>query len=101
MHVEPRGKYPGAKVHLNEKECEILLTAKTLDSSDPLGRKLKKLLYSLIEALTKLRDEEPALLDARTEDQIKAELITERDKAIAKLTAMEKGEAWNLGKSKA
>lgn len=90
MKIEPRGKYPGVKVHLDEKECEAVLTdAKKTDKKAFLEFGLK-----LASKIFKLQQEKPNLLDARTDEEIRAELEEERDKAIKKLAAMDEGKDW-------
>lgn len=93
MKIEPRGKYPGVKVHLDEKECEELIKDQALNSVEG-ERRLAKFGAKLVRKILTLQEESPTLLQPRTEDQIRAELIEERDKSIAKLAAMDQGQDW-------
>ena len=93
MKIEPRGKYPGVKVHLDEKETAEILTvsrAKSQDDDIAMCRFVEKLGRKIRD----LQAETPTLLEPRTEEEIRAELIEERDKSIAKLAAMDQGQDW-------
>jgi hypothetical protein len=104
MKIEPRGKYPGVKVHLDEEECQELLKGA---ADNPGGSKkgnggfmdhevriLAGFAVKLARKIRQLQIEMPELLDERTEEQIRKELEIERDKSAKKLAAMDKGKDW-------
>lgn len=100
MNIERRGKYPGVKVHLDEKETrEVLDVLFKVMVTAPTQRAFK-----IVAKMAKLIDleltKDPSLLDPRTPEEIRAELITERDKAIEKLSRLDAGIVWNAGKDK-
>lgn len=101
MKIEPRGKYAGVKVHLEEDEVKNLLSGLPQKGSDQVGPgtfvvgTAVKFSHKLATKIRKLANENPNLLSPRTDEEIKAELILERDKAIEKLSLMEKGQKWN------
>lgn len=90
MKLEPRGKYPGVKIHLDEKETRDVLD---IDDKASTG-KAWDFIVKLARKIHKLQNDLPTLLEERTEEEIRAELEEERDKSIAKLAAMDKGKDW-------
>lgn len=116
MNIERRGKYPGVKIHLDEKETRKvlgILFAPTAVEAFVSGKSVPEYLcqadrtaaaFKFVAKMAKLIEAEmakdPTVLDERSEAEIRAELITERDKAIEKLAKMESGAAWNAGKEK-
>ncbi len=100
MKLEPRGKYPGVKIHLDEKEVEALKVSGQLIGGEPIpnltvdhpfyrfGQKLSRKIHALMA-------EHPDLLMPRTPEQIKAELQLEQQKAADKLAKMAEGAKWN------
>lgn len=89
MKIEPRGKYPGVKVHLDEKECEELLQAYEggyikVNVPHFFGLKLAKQIKDLLA-------EEPDLLTPRTPEQVKAILAKEVEKAKMQLDQVNHG----------
>lgn len=107
MKIEPRGKYPGIKVHLDEKEAETFLTlfdtVGIIDDSylslfmfPATHEQVLKLTSKIGQAIRKLLTESPDVLkDTRTPEEIRAALEHERDSAIEKLHKMLQGEKWN------
>ena len=98
MKIEPRGKYPGVKIHFDKEECEILLDLVEYQS------KLKKLLppgplhaqltMKMAKSIYKLKEEMPTLLEDRTEEEIHATLSKELIESEQKLAAIGKGADW-------
>lgn len=98
MKIEKRGKYPGVKVHLEPDEAKVYIQfAKDITTS---GQKLKgDITYVSLSAklgtkISKLIEEDPTLLEARTEEEIKHELEVELESAQLKLKALNKGKDW-------
>jgi hypothetical protein len=97
LKVETRGKYPGVKIHLDEKEAELLLSAQEGLEDYPLapGGSLTKP-YNIVVSLSakmgqKIKDllaENPDLLKPRTPEQIKAILAKEAEKAALQLKTL-------------
>lgn len=93
IKIEPRGKYPGVKLHLDKVECEALLKATTLSQAGKMNH-AAFFFAEVVKKLVHLLDEVPHLLEDRTEAQITAELQLEMDKSKAKLEAISKGTDW-------
>jgi hypothetical protein len=87
MKIEPRGKYSGAKCHLDADECTILIGGEKEHQ--------KKLLKKLSKKLIEIFDDNPTMLGERTEEEIRAELELELKKAQEKLDKMNSGTKWN------
>lgn len=91
MKIESRGKYPGVKVHLDPDECELLLQLKKdqeiakIELKGPLALVLK-----MGVKIAVLQEEEPGLLQERTQEQILAILAKESEKAALQLEALKK-----------
>lgn len=116
MKCEPRGKYSGVKVHLDEEECKTLLAAAEGIAIDELyhtptlvtaclamlgdSGTLKTLqdviehVRMLGEHIRKLLKQEPGLLNERTPEQIAAILAKESEKAALQLKALQSGAEW-------
>lgn len=89
MKLEPRGKYPGIKIHLDEVEVKALTNPPPSEMeafafTTRLGKKIRALMAEF-----------PDLLAPRTEEQIKAELQLELEKSQLKLAKMAEGAKWN------
>lgn len=86
MKAEKRGKYPGVKLHLDEKEVHRVI-------QDDLSEEALKTLawWLLVEVRTcckKLLADHPDLLNPRSQDEIIAELIEEQTAATEKLNRL-------------
>ena len=97
MNIERRGKYPGVKIHLDEVETRRVLDV--LFGPGPVGAIQAANAFKIVAKMAKLIEkelvEDPALLDARTEAEILAELLLEREKANEKIARIEAGLMWN------
>lgn len=95
MKIEPRGKYPGIKIHLDEKEVEEFIglnpDGKATVVSSGVGEALRKRLRTKVKDLL---HEVPWLLKERTSEQIIAELTIEKEKSEKKLAAIAAGKDW-------
>ena len=96
MKLEARGKYPGVKVHLDREECEAILQATPPSKGIPPGpqQRLTAFYFTLRGYLWDAIKKDPLLLEDRTEDQIKAELLAEKEKSEKKLALIAKGKDW-------
>lgn len=91
MKIEARGKYAGVKVHLDGDEAAMFLDftkgetkkADVIEFASKLGKKIHKLV-----------GEHPNLLKERTEEEIKASLLSDKEKIENQLHAMSSGEDW-------
>ena len=89
MKLEPRGKYPGIKIHLDEVEVKALTNPPPSEiEAFAFTTRLSKKIHALMQ-------EHPDLLLPRTPEQIAAELQLELEKSQAKLAKMAAGGKWN------
>lgn len=98
MKIEPRGKYAGVKVHLEGEECEELLdiyNARNCASDLDKDNLSLRFAIRLGKKINQLLEEEPKLLEDRTDEQIKAALLKEQEESTRKLEKLEKGQKWN------
>lgn len=91
--LEPRGKYKGAKWHLEEDVCRLLIDL-FKNPTPQAFLEVQTLAVKVGEKLVDLEKECPNLLKDRTPEEIKAELENEFNSAKAKLEAMAKGKDW-------
>lgn len=103
MKIEKRGKYPGVKAHLEKDECELLMSFAAdyaLAHPDKTGSIKGKesngiiLAFKLGKKIKLLLDEEPGLLQERTEEEILATLSKEAIESDLKLKAIGQGADW-------
>jgi hypothetical protein len=105
MHLERRGKYPGVKIHLTKAECELLLTfladfdrAKAHPDRLILNASARRGLYkhgkATARAIAEALADDPTILDARNEAEIRESMETELAKLTQKLAAFDAGEPW-------
>lgn len=87
MEIERRGKFPGIKVHLDKDEVEML--------KSPDSQPARNLVMKLSKKISKQLIEDPSTLQQRSQDEIRTELETERDKAIEKLAKLSAGKQWS------
>ena len=87
MKLEKRGKYGGVKVHLEPEECQLFAAGEI--NSDLITLVVK--IGAMIRALMK---EEPGLLQDRTEAEIIAILVKEREKAALQLAQLKAKQDW-------
>lgn len=89
MKVEPRGKYPGVKIHLDAEETTLLMDVFECLDTDPttIPRQILKKIKCLME-------EEPNLLTSRTPEQIAAALKKEEVAAREKQKVLAAGQDW-------
>jgi len=84
MKVERRGKYPGIKLHLGEPECNRIL-----DFDRKPTNESEWACFYLIEKIgkriRKAIEDDPSLLEDRTEEDIRQCLEEEAEKAQARL----------------
>lgn len=91
--MEKRGKFSGVKAHFDREECINLLGAYkqikyAFDHSIPTSPdKAIRFVSVLGKKINKMIQEDPTILEERTEGQIIAELHEERNKANLKLLA--------------
>jgi hypothetical protein len=74
MKVQKRGKYAGIKVHLTPEECIAFTDYPHLS----ILERFRTLLRQAIE-------DDPTLLQPRTEDEVHEALLREQEKATARL----------------
>lgn len=109
MKIEKRGKYPGVKIHFDKEQVEgalkeIAAHQKLFEgASDAIkqGRRFKEafpVLRELFKSIENLLEEDPTVLEERTEEEIKAELELEFRAAGEKLEALSKGKDWKEAK---
>jgi hypothetical protein len=89
--IERRGKYAGVKIHLDGEQCKAILD---------LHHTMEEIGLSIHNQLLAALEEDPSILEDRTEEEIKAELMIEAQKSILKLTAMQHGGDWKAVKVK-
>ena len=96
MKIERRGKYPGVKVHLEKGECEMLI--KLWESMKGINIAASTtdiaFLFKLARKVSNLAEEEPTLLEERSEEEILATLSKEAIESDLKLKAIGKGADW-------
>lgn len=90
ISAERRGKYAGAKLHLDGDDCRIMLDALATADNVPLTKMARK----MAKAIQELLAQQPDLLSPRTPAQIEAELQEEHIKAGAKLAKLQSGLSW-------
>ena len=117
MKIEPRGKYPGVKVHLDAEEVNQILAhdwrefIENHDDMSGLGEStpLEELFviqtgvglgYDIKRRVLKLMEEQPNLLSERTPDQIAAALEKEEVSAREKKKILAQGQDWKKVKVK-
>lgn len=97
MKVEPRGKFGGVKIHLDKEEVEVLLTKAPPNISEELSSKAIKLpgVFGLIAKMGKkiqaLLQENPKLLEDRTDEEVIAILAKESEKSAMQLAIAKAG----------
>lgn len=89
MKLERRGKYPGIKLHLDKEECEGINAVKYLNI---IG--MPKILITLVNEVKRALEEDPSLLEERTEEEIKATLMKEYVESEKKLKHIKDGLDW-------
>lgn len=98
MKIEPRGKYAGVKVHLDEAECQTLLSiyeARGDDSDFDKDNNSFNFSVALGRMIYKLLQKEPGLFKERSHAQVYDALLLEYEEAMKKLDRMDRGEKWN------
>lgn len=89
--IEARGKYSGTKIHLTGEECKILLSwlGGKRDLNDA-----KTFTKAVGKAIRKLKEENPYVLEDRTEEEIAAALQRDKDKIEKQMKVMKEGGNW-------
>lgn len=100
MKLEPRGKFGGVKVHLDSKECQSFMDyAKEIHGKGGLiNQNLSNPFQMTVvigTKIAKLLAKHPDLLEDKSEDHIKEILMSEAEKAQAKLDLLNKGSKWD------
>lgn len=83
MKAEPRGKYAGIKLHLDEKECQAILKGEFPDFLKKVGKTISQMMA-----------EHPDMLKERTQMQIVKALKRDQKKIVEQLAAIDKGGNW-------
>lgn len=113
IKIEERGKYGGVKVHLDSKECELFLkfgieeedcaapiegccihTDASIHQDEPHVAELEafgSIVRSIGRGIADKLKENPALLTARTPEQVAAILAKEVEKATLQLDRIKRG----------
>lgn len=89
MKVEPRGKYAGVKLHLDENEVKQLLDAQ-VHGAKAAQSLVQEMATSVSSALAK----NPDMLKARTQAQIIKALKRDQKKISEQLAAIDGGKDW-------
>lgn len=93
IKCEIRGKYAGAKIHLEPAECQLLM--KLAKSPTPsLFKQAGELANKIGVKLNKLLVEHPNFLKERTQAEIQHELEVEFQSAKEKISALKSGGNW-------
>ena len=105
MKIEPRGKYAGIKVHLDEKEVQEILD--TMDAANSglahihphdvsydLSNLGEKFLTKLGKKVREVMKEKPNLLEPRTDEEVALELASEYESAKAKIATLKAKGDW-------
>lgn len=101
IKAEPRGKYAGVKLHLDEVDSKELLDWYKLYNSGNAGSTVSgavplKFSIQICKAIRDLLLEHPDMLKSRTPAQIKAALEGDQAKIQQQLQALAKGKDWKL-----
>ena len=88
MKAEPRGKYSGVKLHLDETECSQLL------ATYKAGKIKDNLIIEMAQSVSSLLLKNPDLLKSRTQAQILKALKRDQKKIVEQLAAIDKGGDW-------
>jgi len=91
IKFERRGKYPGVKIHLDREECEALVGK---PHNIPLTTKAFELAAMIRKKLIRAIEEDPSILEERTEEEIKATLMKEYVESEKKLAHIKDGLDW-------
>lgn len=89
MKLERRGKYPGVKLHLDGEECEKLLSHES-----PFHGGSGEILLMIYHQVQKAIEDDPTLLEERSEEEIKATLMKEFVESEKKLAHIKDGLDW-------
>ena len=101
--IERRGKWGGVKAHLSGPECQRLLDwrekyKKQKNNGEYPSADLSDTSFEFVKDLSKsikgLLEEDPKLLEDRTEDQVKESLLKDKRKIEEQLQTMESGADW-------
>ena len=96
--AERRGKYPGVKVHLDDKECKLLLGQYAYRKKNGLTQGVIDAALQFAKEVTKsireLQTEHPDLLEERTPEQVKESLLKDQKKIVEQLSTMHSGKDW-------
>lgn len=106
MKIEPRGKFGGIKVHLDaaettefldryKKHREAILTGQVTQAPQTFNFDFS---INLGKRIYKLIKEFPDLLDDKSEEKVKIELLLEKEKSEKKLALLASGQKWDKAK---
>lgn len=88
MKVEPRGKYAGVKLHLDENEVKALLDA------HKSGKLTVPVVADMAQSVSAQLMKDPNMLQARTQAQIIKALKRDQKKISEQLAAIDGGKDW-------
>lgn len=92
MKVEPRGKYPGVKIHWDKEEVEKFMALYEQGLfNDPESLRF---LNTLGRTIKKEREQNPKLLEERTPEEIAVALKKEEVAAREKQKVLAAGQDW-------
>ncbi len=96
MKCEPRGKYAGLKLHLDEKESQEILDWYKLYKSgnaqdSPIPAAFCK---NVAKAMKEILVEHPDMLKERTPEQIKEALLRDQKKIVEQLAVIKQKGDW-------
>lgn len=98
MKAESRAKYPGVKLHLDDKEClkslAWLAKRKQEGNSQAVLIDAVELAKEVAKIIRDIQADKPEVFAVRTEEEVEAALLKDKAKIEAQLSTMKSGKDW-------
>ena len=100
--ADRRGKYPGCKVHFDEKDCQEFLEWHKKWKSGTTGEnshiEAVNFCRKIAKTIKTVMAEHPDVLKERTEEQVRESLLKDQSKIEEQLATMKSGADWKAVK---